>query len=133
MAEAACEPSRPGCDQLISTWAAVTGADAGLGQRRRRNRGYERTQLFLKLLASAWAARVRSAVSRNARTVARSSTGSLGWAAVAEGLRYRHHPDDPVRELVADGVIARATVLQAPRRSGSRPPQSTWSGRRLLG
>jgi hypothetical protein len=52
MAKAASERSRPGCDQLISSWAAVSGdrADAGLGQQHRRHRRDQRAQLLLQRL-----------------------------------------------------------------------------------
>ena len=87
MAKAASERSRPGCDQLISTWAAVTGPTPGWASSTGAIAATSTPSSFSSWLASAWAASTRSAVSRSARTVARSSTGSLGWAVSAAHAR----------------------------------------------
>jgi hypothetical protein len=78
MAKAASERSRPGCDQLISTWAAVTGPTPGWASSAGATTRASVPSSLPSWVASAWAARARSAVARSARTVARYSTGSDG-------------------------------------------------------
>jgi hypothetical protein len=48
-AKAASERKRPGCDQETSSWAALIGADAGLGEERGCERADELVQLGLEL------------------------------------------------------------------------------------
>jgi hypothetical protein len=91
----ASERSRPGCDQLISTWAAVMGPMPGWASSAGANARASMPSSLASWVASWWAARARSAVARNARTVARYSTGSDGWALSAAHARpgaARSHP-----------------------------------------
>ena len=133
MAKAASDRSRPGCDQLISTWAAVTGPTPGWASSAGATIRTKMASSLPSWVASVWAARARSAVIRSARTVARYSTGSLGWAvsaAHARAWRSQVPPRSPVRS--GSGAVT-SRALRCRRASAATltaPALVIWSTRR---
>ena len=86
--------------QLIGTWAPVTGPTPGWASSAGAIARASTPSSLPSWVASWLAARARSAVVRSARTVARYSTGSLGWAVrAAQARTWRSHvwPRSPAR------------------------------------
>jgi hypothetical protein len=79
-AKAASERSRPACDQLTSTWAALIGPTPGNSSNHGMTAATSRSSSARSPAASAASSWIRCAVERNARTVTRCSSDLAGRA-----------------------------------------------------